>query len=143
MVAGVVMVCFSLSTNNGPRSDVCAVTVACAPGGFESIVTFWYGPWTSVAHPLRTASASAEKVTCRVIGPPFRAGEAPDRRRHHPGSRGRADTHAAAAGSTWSRYLVLPSTDSLKVFATEKPTFFLAGILIGSPVWGFRPMRAL
>src|SRR5262245_3075380 len=39
-------------------------------------------------------------------------------------------------------YFALPSTDSLKVLATEKPTFFLTGILIGSPVWGFRPMRA-
>src|SRR5262249_5640659 len=31
---------------------------------------------------------------------------------------------------------------SLKVFATEKPTFLRAGILIGSPVCGFLPMRA-
>src|SRR5215475_7785024 len=92
------MVCLFLSTNNGPRSDVCALTVAWAPGGFESIVTSWYGPWTIVAHPLRTASASAEKVTCRVIGPPLPCGMRLLAGRHHPGSRGRADAHAAAAG---------------------------------------------
>src|SRR5262249_45814750 len=39
-------------------------------------------------------------------------------------------------------YFALPSTDSLKVLATEKPTFLRAGILIGSPVCGFLPMRA-
>src|SRR5437667_11068418 len=39
-------------------------------------------------------------------------------------------------------FLLLPSTVSLKVLATEKPTFLRAGILIGSPVCGLRPMRA-
>src|SRR5438128_11287430 len=39
-------------------------------------------------------------------------------------------------------FLLLPSTVSLKVFATEKPTFLRAGILIGSPVCGLRPVRA-
>src|SRR5215831_8982605 len=104
------MVCLFLSTNNGPRSDVCALTVAWAPGGFESIVTSWYGPWTIVAHPLRTASASAEKVTCRVIRPPFRADGAP-----RWGAIIR--DHAAARMPTRQPqvYFVLPSTDSLKV----------------------------
>src|SRR5438034_9142279 len=41
-----------------------------------------------------------------------------------------------------SYFLLLPSTVSLKVLATEKPTFLRAGILIGSPVCGLRPMRA-
>src|SRR5262249_51737207 len=39
-------------------------------------------------------------------------------------------------------FRLVPSTVSLKVFATEKPTFLRAGMLIGSPVWGFRPTRA-
>src|SRR3989441_4489948 len=41
-----------------------------------------------------------------------------------------------------SYFLLLPSTVSLKVLATEKPTFLRAGILIGSPVCGLRPIRA-
>src|SRR5206468_4147290 len=41
-----------------------------------------------------------------------------------------------------SYFLLLPSTVALKVLATEKPTFLRAGILIGSPVCGLRPMRA-
>src|SRR5262245_49173272 len=76
MVAGVVTSCFSLSTKFGPRSDAWPVTVALAPGGFESITTSWYGPCTNVAQPLSAASAAARNVAWRVIGTPFR-GRAP------------------------------------------------------------------
>src|ERR1051326_4306135 len=44
---------------SGPRSELAATTVAVAPGGFESSVTSWYGPWTSVAQPPRNASMDA------------------------------------------------------------------------------------
>src|SRR5262249_52643277 len=73
-VAGVVTTCFSLSMYPGPRSDACADTVALAPGGFESIITSWYGPWTSVAQPLSAANATARNVACRVMRNPFRCG---------------------------------------------------------------------
>src|SRR5262245_7507886 len=36
-----------------------------------------------------------------------------------------------------------PSTVSLRLFARRNLQTRLAGILIGSPVWGFRPIRAL
>src|ERR1700687_421957 len=45
-----------------------------------------------------------------------------------------------APGRTQHHFL--PRTDSLKTFATEKRTFLRAGILMGSPVCGLRPMRA-
>ena len=38
---------------------------------------------------------------------------------------------------------LLPSDASLAAFATTNFSRRLAGILIASPVWGFRPMRAL
>src|SRR2546425_10999894 len=55
---------------------------------------------------------------------------------HDPPPAGRLDRRCAPY------FLLLPSTVSLKVLATEKPTFLRAGILIGSPVCGLRPMRA-
>src|SRR5262245_21347273 len=68
------MTCFSLSTKSGPRSDDCADTVAFAPGGLESIVTSWNGPWTSVAQPLSAATATTRNVACRVMRNPFPSG---------------------------------------------------------------------
>ena len=42
-----------------------------------------------------------------------------------------------------NNYFFTPRIESFAALATLNLTTFLAGILIGSPVWGFRPIRAL
>src|SRR4030095_1977712 len=44
--------------------------VAVAPGGFESMWTSWYGPWTMVAQPPRSAAAATRMAGSRFMGPP-------------------------------------------------------------------------
>src|SRR4029453_1324535 len=62
------------STEAGPRPGACADTVAFAPGGFESIVTSWYGPWINVAQPLSAPHATASNIACRVMRNPLPSG---------------------------------------------------------------------
>src|SRR5262245_50548150 len=129
------MTCFSLSTKSGPRSDDCADTVAFAPGGLESIVTSWYGPWTSVAQPLSAATATTRNVACRVMRNPFPQGGTPPRTPRlgsvEPGGVAAEHGRTAGARACARPYLAFPSTVSLNTFATENPTFLRAGILIG------------
>src|SRR5438552_16981492 len=54
---------------SGPRSELAATTVAVAPGGLESNVTSWYGPWTSVAQPPRNASADTRNNRSCLMTP--------------------------------------------------------------------------
>ena len=47
------------------------------------------------------------------------------------------------AAAREQRYFDAPSAASLAAFATTNFSRLRAGILISSPVWGFRPTRAL
>src|SRR5262249_28204227 len=146
-VAGVVTTRFCSSRKRGPRSQAIGEMVAVAPGGDDSMRTSWNIPCSTVAvHPL-PARASPAHSAIRFMPLSFIPGGRAVLVRPVASSRdARPATEMASDDGPYAvprvRSYFFPRTVSLKVLATENPTFLRAGILIASPVCGLRPMRA-